>query len=107
MHIYAAPRCGGKTHALLQLMYEHVDAVLIEPNHSMARYVLGQHPELAGRILPPSRERLRGTLGRVYVDNADYILSELLGRDVSAATVTGTATCIMNYPACLRVSEGL
>jgi len=90
MKVLVAGRQEGKTTTALKYLRSYDDAVMLVHNYSRKHQIIRQHPELEGRIVTPHEEfRGRTDIGRVIVDDAGLILSQLLGAPVELMTVTG------------------
>ena len=108
MHVYAAPRRGGKTHKLIELMRKNPNSIMICAAGTLT-YARREYPEIADRLFPPNRERLLGwdRDAPIYVDNAEFLLQEFLGRMPTVATFTGQSENLFALDPWLRVEEGL
>lgn len=90
MKYVALPRRGGKTYYLLTLWASNPTSLYLcfteaeaERIRELAhlRFPEISHADLQRRICSISdRQSLRGTEGRVYVDNVDHILADYIGR---------------------------
>ena len=92
MIVINLPRRGGKTHHIICELAKDQTSVVIVDNASMAEYYINKGVEPHRVILAhQAKEKLRGTYGKVYIDELDTVLMSLLGAKPELATMTGIA----------------
>mgnify|MGYP001559407819 CR=1 FL=1 len=66
--------------------------IMVCANRQSADMLKREYPQFKSRIYGPNREQLQGLdhTTKVVVDNAEWLLSEFLGRVPYAATMTAT-----------------
>ncbi len=91
--ILSRPRAAGKTYESI-LESERTGAVIICASVNEARRIEVEARRMGKKIPQPqpcheAYTRMQGRRCGVIVDNADWVLREFLGQDVSAVTFTG------------------
>ncbi|KKM66211.1 hypothetical protein LCGC14_1483450 [marine sediment metagenome] len=91
-HLIALPRRGGKTHAMIEAMKaQGSDAVLMVMNQREAQRIHHEYDlPLKQIVVAKDIEKLRGRFPRprLYIDNAELILEQLLGEQIDTMSVT-------------------
>lgn len=83
-------RQSGKTHRCLRWMEANPEAIMIVHSITEMHRLEDLHPDLKGRIVIATRDRLRGSVGHpVIVDNVELVLANLLGVTPDIITATG------------------
>jgi hypothetical protein len=91
-NIFYGPRQCGKTTKLLDIIPK--DSFLLVHSHREADRIRDNYPDKVRNIKVISWDQYKywsGTRGRVYIDNADWFLTELLmdkGFDLQGITLT-------------------
>ena len=91
-HLIALPRRGGKTYAMVEAVKEQGDdAVLVVMNHREADRIHSEYDLPLDQIVVATETvklRERHPQPRVYVDDAELILGQLLGAHIDTMSVT-------------------
>lgn len=84
------PRACGKTTELAKWAQESPDHVIVTAHDELARRLIRDYGLNRDQVIPArSRDRLRGRRVKLGVDDAEIVLSILLGCEVEFVTATG------------------
>jgi cytidylate kinase len=91
MKVAVTGRRGGKTTALVQVLKENPNAVMLVQSGAAVRQICREHGLASDRVIQwGDVDRLRGTDAEVVIDNVDMLLQALIGyHKILFTTMTG------------------
>lgn len=90
-HLIALPRRGGKTHNIVEAVKSCNNGVLVVGTHNEASFIMKDYDLSSDQVIVARDiEKLRGRFPRprLFVDNAELILEQLLGESIHTMSVT-------------------
>ena len=90
MHLINKPRGFGKTQALVQMLKEDDNAIMLVSSYQRAKQITDLYGIPRSRVLKADPESLRGLprSNRYLVDDIDIVLYSLLGVPVDTGTIS-------------------